>query len=80
MFTANNFYDHNYRGKFGFVKKIKRISTNEQFAAKWIKINEKTKNNVLEEIKIMEKLDSKRVIKLHNVYETSKSYILVMEL
>ncbi|XP_046864995.1 myosin light chain kinase, smooth muscle-like isoform X2 [Xenia sp. Carnegie-2017] len=67
------------RGKFGFVKRIKRISTNEQFAAKWIKINEKTKNNVLEEIKIMEKLDSKRVIKLHNVYETSKSYILVME-
>ncbi len=53
--------------------------TREEFAAKWVKVTSKTKDDVLNEIQIMGKLNHKRLVGLYDAYEVSRNFILIME-
>lgn len=68
------------RGKFGVVKKVKEKSTGTEYAAKFLKITKESREEVLAEMHIMNKLHSKRLIYLHDAYEKPKEMIIVLEL
>lgn len=68
------------RGKFGVVKKVKEKSTGTEYAAKFLKITKESREEVVAEMHIMNKLHSKRLIYLHDAYERPKEMIIVLEL
>ena len=68
------------RGKFGVVKKVKEKSTGTEYAAKFLKITKESREEVLAEMLIMNKLHSKRLIYLHDAYERPNEMIIVLEL
>lgn len=69
-----------YRGKFGVVKKVKEKNTGNEYAAKFLKITKESREEVVAEMLIMNKLHSKRLIYLHDAYERPKEMIIVLEL
>ena len=77
-FTSNDIIG---RGGYGYVYKSIDPKTNENVAIKEIYFNNgKEKDNILNEIYIMEHIDSCYSIKLKDKYENGKYYYLVMEL
>lgn len=70
----------NFRGKFGVVKRVTKKDTDEEFAAKWVKVSGPTKDDVLQEIEIMGKLNHKRLVGLYDAYDVSRNMVLIMEL
>ena len=77
-FTSNDIIG---RGAFGYVYKSIDSKTNENVAIKEIYFNnDNEKDNILNEIYIMEHIDSCYSIKLKDKYEKGKCYYLVMEL
>ncbi|XP_077978011.1 serine/threonine-protein kinase 17A-like [Glandiceps talaboti] len=90
ILKGNNFYElyavgHELgRGKFSVVKKCTENSSGREFAAKFIKKRKRGKDcrsAILHEIAILEmSKEHHRLIKLHEVYETSHDFILVLEL
>ena len=77
-FTSNDIIG---RGAFGNVYKSIEPKTNENIAIKEIYFkNAEQKENILNEIYIMENIDSSYSIKLKDKYENGKCYYLVMEL
>ena len=68
-------------GGFGKVYEVQNIKTLEIFACKKI-----TKTNIMdiirfkEEIKIMSKADHPHIIKLYEVYESNRSFYLILEI
>ncbi|XP_028405202.1 myosin light chain kinase, smooth muscle-like [Dendronephthya gigantea] len=67
------------RGKFGVVKRVVKQATQQEFAAKWVKVTSQTKEDVLKEIEIMGKLNHKRLVALYDVYDVSRNFVLIME-
>ena len=68
------------RGKFGVVNKCKRKSDGLELAVKYIRKTHSSKSEVLREIAMMNLLHHKRLISLHDAYETPKNMIVIMEL
>ncbi|ESO99750.1 hypothetical protein LOTGIDRAFT_141651 [Lottia gigantea] len=67
------------RGKFGNVFKCKDKKTKKIWAAKILKCREKEKDNIRNEINVMNKLHHPKVLMLWDAFEAAKSMVLVME-
>ena len=77
-FTSNDIIG---RGGYGYVYKSIDPKTNEKVAIKEIYFkNDDEKYKILNEIDLMERIDSCYSIKLKDKYEDGKCYYLVMEL
>ena len=72
------------RGKFAIVKRCTEKSTGQQFAAKVLRKRRRGKScreEILVEIDIMRQgMDHQRIIKLHEVFESSHEFHLIIEL
>lgn len=69
------------------VRKIVEKETGDEFAAKYVRKkrtkasrNGMSREDIKREIEILRLVDSEKIIKVHDVYETDKEMILVMEL
>jgi serine/threonine kinase 17 len=71
------------RGRFAVVRKCTCVSTNRDFAAKFVrkrKMGRSCREDILKEIRILEmSTDHPRLIRLHEVFETAGEVILVLE-
>ncbi|XP_028407023.1 striated muscle preferentially expressed protein kinase-like [Dendronephthya gigantea] len=75
------------RGQFAVVRKIVEKDTGDEFAAKYVRKkrtaasrNGMTRNDIIREIEILRMVDNEKIIKVHDVYETDREIILIMEL
>ena len=72
------------RGKFAIVKRCTEKSTGQQFAAKVLKKRRRGKScreDILMEIDIMRQaMEHQRIIKLHEVFESSTEFHIIIEL
>ena len=69
------------------VRKIIEKETGDEFAAKYVRKkrtkasrNGMSREDIKREIEILRMVDSEKIIKCHDVYETDREIILVMEL
>lgn len=76
-----------YSGQFAVVRKIVEKETGDEFAAKYVRKkrtkasrNGMSREDIKREIEILRMVDNEKIIKVHDVYETDKEMILVMEL
>jgi len=72
------------RGKFAIVKRCTCKETGEQFASKVLKKRRRGKScrdEILVEIDIMRQgMDHNRIVKLHEVFESSSEFHIIIEL
>ena len=69
------------KGGFGKVYEVENLKTSETFACKKIsKTNILNYVNFKNEINIMSKADHPHIIKLYEIYESNRSFYLIMEL
>ena len=73
---ASNLYP---RGRFGIVSKVREKATGKFFAAKYIKVRAATRCIVRQEIELLCAVRHKRIVKLYDVFEESRKFILVLE-
>lgn len=74
-------------GQFAVVRKLVEKETGDEFAGKYVR-KKRTKasrsgmsrEDIKREIEILRLVDSEKIIKVHEVYETDREIILVMEL
>ncbi|EKE40169.1 hypothetical protein ENUP19_0006G0010 [Entamoeba nuttalli] len=72
-------------GNFAVVRKVKEIQTGEVYAMKMIDLQKaqgvsKRENAILDECEILKRLDHPNIIKLKEVYQTTKYLYMVIEL
>ena len=67
------------RGRFGIVSKVKERATGKFYAAKYIKVRAATRCIVRQEIDLLCAVRHKRIVKLYDVFEESRRFILVLE-
>eukprot|EP00794_Sanderia_malayensis_P012034 gene12034-13276_t len=67
------------RGKFGVVHKVVNKRNNAVHAAKFIKIPQCKREDVLHEVDIMRKLSHENLVNLVDVYDIENRIILIME-
>ena len=67
------------RGRFGIVSKVKEKSTGKFYAAKYIKVRAATRAIVRQEIDLLCEVRHRRIVKLYDVFEESRRFILVLE-
>lgn len=73
------------KGSFGTVYEVKRLSDNKEFAVKafsksHINSSEENKLTILNEINILRSIKHDNLLSLFEVYESSNSLYLVMEM
>ncbi len=66
-------------GSNGVVYKVKRTHDNKIFAMKKVNKNIESRNSIINEIKIMKKLDHPNLIKYYEMIETPDYYCMIME-
>jgi len=69
-----------FRGRFGICKRVIELSTNAEKAAKIIRCSKaKDKEQVYQEVEIMNQLRHQHLLQLENAFETSREIILITE-
>lgn len=69
-----------FRGKFGKVHKCLEKMSGKTFAAKIVKCRtQKEKENLKQEVEIMNLLSHPKLLMLWDAFETARSAVLVME-
>ncbi|XP_059801136.1 triple functional domain protein-like isoform X4 [Hypanus sabinus] len=68
------------RGRFSVVKRCDQKGTKEEVAAKFINKKMMKRDQVIHELGIMQSLQHPQLISLLDIYETSSSYIVILEL
>lgn len=69
-----------FRGKFGKVHKCLEKTSGKTFAAKIVKCRtQKEKENLRQEVEIMNLLTHPKLLMLWDAFETARSVVLVME-
>ena len=72
---------HNYRGKFGEVKKCTQVDSGLSFAAKFIATpTQQERRDVEHEIAIMRKLRHRLILQLFSAYTSKTEMCLILEL
>ena len=73
-----------FRGKFAAVRKCTRKETGIEYAAKFIRKRRRAmdqRQDILHEVAVLKiTADSRRIVRLHDVYETATEMALVLEL
>ena len=73
-----------FRGKFAAVRKCTHKETGIEYAAKFIRKRRRAmdqRQDILHEVAVLKiTADSRRIVRLHDVYETSTEMALVLEL
>ncbi|XP_065063418.1 uncharacterized protein LOC135689975 isoform X1 [Rhopilema esculentum] len=67
------------KGRFGVVSKVRERSTGKYYAAKYIKVRAATRSLVRQEIDLLCAVRHRRIVKLYDVFEESRKFILLME-
>lgn len=71
------------KGKFGVVKKVTERSSKTTFAAKHIRLSSagsgSSRDDIMREIDIMNKLHHKRLVGLVDAFDTSRNIVMIME-
>lgn len=87
VFSCTLLHLYTHRGKFAIVKKCTEKCSGTQFAAKVLKKRRRGKScreDILVEIDIMrqanEAREHPRIIKLHEVFESSSEFYIILEL
>ena len=68
-----------YRGKFGKVCKCTEKTSNSLYAAKFIRVKASQKEEVQQEVSIMNELHHPKLLLLWDAFESARELILVME-
>ena len=73
-----------YRGKFAAVRKCTHKETGIEYAAKFIRKRRRAmdqRQDILHEVAVLKMAaDNRRIVRLHDVYETATEMALVLEL
>uniref|UniRef100_A0A7M5UTU5 Protein kinase domain-containing protein n=1 Tax=Clytia hemisphaerica TaxID=252671 RepID=A0A7M5UTU5_9CNID len=67
------------RGKFGKVYKMVARATGDTYAAKYIKVTPKLREDVLNTIDIMKKIHHVRLMNLFDVYDLGSQIVMILE-
>jgi len=68
-----------YRGKFGKVYKMVARTTRDIYAAKYIKVTPKLREDVLNTIGIMKQLHHLRLMNIFDVYDLGTQIVMIVE-
>ena len=79
MVLLINFLIASRRGKFGKVYKAVERATGELYCAKYIKVTEKLRKDVLDTIEIMKKVHHMRLVNICDVYDQGTQIIQILE-
>ena len=66
-------------GKFGRVVRCTEIKTNQTLACKFIDLKMSNTNDILNEIRIMQKLQHPRLLQLYDAFQEPTRMILILE-
>ena len=68
-----------FRGKFGKVYKAMARSSGDMYAAKYVKVTSKLRQDAMNTIEIMKKLHHVRLINLFDVYDLGSQLVIILE-
>lgn len=69
-----------HRGRFSVTKRCDQRGSKRTIAAKHVNKKLLRRDQVLQEIKLLQTLDHPNLVKLLDTYETANSYVLVLEM
>lgn len=76
-----NFIHIYFRGRHGIIRRVIEKSTGKEFAGKFLMLSDpKEKEFFQTELESLRVLDHPHIMKIHEAYETVKSYVLITEL
>jgi len=67
------------KGSFGVVKECVNLKTSLHYAAKFIRKTSKSKQEVLREVEMMNKLRHRKLVQIEDAFESRREMIIVME-
>ena len=68
-----------FRGKFGKVYKAMARSSGDMYAAKYVKVTSKLRQDAMNTIEIMKKLHHVRLMNLFDVYDLGSQLVIILE-
>ena len=68
-----------FRGKFGKVYKAMARSSGDMYAAKYVKVTSKLRQDAMNTIEIMTKLHHVRLMNLFDVYDLGSQLVIILE-
>ncbi|CAG12928.1 unnamed protein product [Tetraodon nigroviridis] len=78
--SNNGRYSTAYRGRFSVTKRCDQRGSKRTVAAKYVNKKLLRREQVLQEIRLLQTLDHPNLVKLLDTYEMANSYVLVLEM